>query len=205
MDIAIHTNPNQPHQIEQAEHFRQGFIKHNLKSIVTASITQQADIHIVLGSNYAKHHWLNHDRVVLLDRCYFGDTRNHISIGWMNKKGGRNFTIGEGRKKLYIRDPIGDQSIFLADYNGVIEQADIIRLHPANKQYNTTLSEDLRQCNSAIGYNSTALVKAALQGLKITCKGEQNILNQKNWLELLPYANWNYNEILSGEVWAHLQ
>lgn len=158
-----------------------------------------------MGSNYAKHHWLNHDRVVLLDRCYFGNTRNNVSIGWMNKKGGRDFKVGSGKKPLYIRKSYGTKTLFLADYNGVIEPADIIRLHPANEHSKSTLIEDIKKCRSATGYNSTALVKAALNGLEITCKGDQSILNQKNWVELLPYANWNYKEILSGELWAHLQ
>jgi len=142
---------------------------------------------------------------VLLDRCYYGDTRNHVSIGWMNKFGGRDIKLGSGRNKLILREPIGTQSLFLADYNGVIEQADIVRLHPANQKSKTTLIEDIKRCGTATGYNTTALVKAALNGLKITCKGNNNILNEKNWIELLPYANWNYDEIKSGEVWEHLQ
>jgi len=123
----------------------------------------------------------------------------------MNKKGGQDIGLGSGRKKIILKETTGTKSLFLADYNGIIEQADIIRLHPANQKSKNTLIEDLKLCGSATGYNSTALVKAALNGLKITCKGDTNILNQKNWIELLPYANWNYKEIESGELWEHLQ
>ena len=123
----------------------------------------------------------------------------------MNKSGGRDFKAGTGKKELIIREPIGSKSLFLADYNGITEHADIIRLHPANKKYPESLQHDINQCDRATGYETTALVQAALSGLKITCKGKNNILLDPNWLELLPYANWNYNEIESGETWAHLQ
>lgn len=165
----------------------------------------EATIHVVLGCNYAKNYWLKHDRVVLLDRCYYNDDGEHLSVGWMNSKGGRDFVIGEGRPSLTIRESHGNKSIFLADYNGVTEPADIIRLHPCNEKHERPLIEDLKQCNEATGYNTSALVTAALEGLKINCKGEQNILTNPDWLELLPYTNWTYNEIKAGIVWAHLQ
>lgn len=205
MVIAIHTNANYEHQRKQAEYFKQGFARHNLKAEITTSINMPADVHVVLGPNYAKAKWINHNRVILLDRNYYLSCSDHVSIGWMNKEGGRDFKVGTGKKDLIIREPNGIKSLFLADYNGVIEKADIVRLHPANKKHKTTLYEDINNCNRATGYNTTALVEAALNGLKITCKGNTSILNNKNWLKLLPYANWHYNEIKSGEVWEHLQ
>ncbi len=123
----------------------------------------------------------------------------------MNTIGGRNYKIGIGRKKLRINEPKGNSSLFLADYNGIKEQADIIRLHPANQKYESTLQNDIDKCNRATGYNTTALIQAALSGLKINCKGSNSILLNENWLELLPYANWNYNEIKNGDVWEHLR
>lgn len=159
----------------------------------------------MLGPNYAKQKWINHDRVILLDRNYYLSSADHVSIGWMNKNGGRDFKLGTNKKELFKRESKGSKSIFLADYNGVSENADIIRLHPENYKYKTTLQEDIAKCNRAIGYDTTALIEAALSGLKITCKGKTSILLNDNWLELLPYANWSYNEIESGEVWEHLQ
>jgi len=205
VDIAIHTNANQPHQVKQAEIFRKGFLKHNIKANVTTSVQQEADVHVVLGPNYAKANWINHDRVILLDRNFYNSYLDHVSIGWMNKNGGRDYKVGAGRKALIIREPHGTKSLFLADYNGITEPADIVRLHPCNETHKSTLQHDINQCNRAIGYNSTALVEAALCGLEITCKGKNSILTNDNWLELLPYANWHYNEIESGEVWEHLQ
>lgn len=123
----------------------------------------------------------------------------------MNQQGGRNFFVGTGRKPPEIIPSYGKQSVFLADYNGVVEKADIVRLHPSNKRYSETLDKTLARCDRATGYNTTALVHAALRGLTITCKGKNSILKNENWYQLLPYANWSYTEIQNGELWQHLQ
>lgn len=123
----------------------------------------------------------------------------------MNSQGGRDFIIGSGRQSPKIIHGVGKQSLFLADYNGTLEHADIVRLHPQNKQYDLTLIDIIGNCDRATGYETTALVTAALHGLKITCKGKNSILLQKNWLELLPYANWSYYDIEKGDLWQHLR
>jgi len=47
----------------------------------------------------------------------------------------------------------------------------------------------------AIGYQTSALVTAGLEGLKVICKDKRNIMYNQNWLELLPYADWHYSEM----------
>jgi len=128
-----------------------------------------------------------------------------VSIGWMNGKGGRDFVVGEGRKPPEIKDNAsGDKSIFLADYDGALEKADTVRFHPNQAKHSKSLLESLHEHRTAIGYNTTALVTAALEGLDVVCRSEQNIMFQANWLDLLPYADWKYSEIESGELWGHL-
>ena len=123
----------------------------------------------------------------------------------MNSAGGRDFVAGVGRESPEIKDnATGRKSIFLADYDGPIEEADTVRLHPAHANYPKTLLESLREHGKAIGYTTTALVTAALEGLEVTCLSEQNIMSQPNWLELLPYTDWHLSEIESGELWSHL-
>jgi len=56
------------------------------------------------------------------------------------------------------------------------------------------LAEDLRTHDIAIGYTTTALVQAALEGLQVVCKSPLNIMSELNWLELLPYADWGLYE-----------
>ena len=213
MHICIHTSPALTHQLEYAEYFRQGFERHGLKSEITHSPTTPADIHVIQGPHFAKSQWLNHSRVILLERAYYHQEIKNtarmmdwVSVGWMNSEGERDFQEGEGREPPDIKEPTGNKSIFLADYNGVCDEAtDLIRYHPANQTYKTTLETDLNQCNRAIGYKTTALITAALMGLEVKSKYVNHILNHKNWLKLLPYIDWNYREIASGELWDHLQ
>lgn len=63
----------------------------------------------------------------------------------------------------------------------------------------------LRRHGVAIGYQTTALVRAALEGLDTVCLDSRNILAQPDWYELLPYADWEASEISSGEAWEHLK
>ena len=129
-----------------------------------------------------------------------------ISAGWMNDDGGRTFKRGAGRRPPEPEiKRTGCGTIFLADYGGPIEQADTVRLHPAGTSHTESLHQALHRHAIAVGYQTTALVTAALQGLEVICKDHRNIMAQPNWLELLPYADWHYSEIESGELWAHLQ
>jgi hypothetical protein len=158
---------------------------------------------------------MGHPRVLMIDRAYIPEhqfksgewaSEDWISIGWMNAQGGRDFTAGSGRPRPSIKNNAsGHKTIFLADYDGPIEEADTIRLHPAQATNEKSLLESLHEHRTAIGYNTTALVTAALEGLDIICKSQQNIMSQENWIDLLPYADWHYSEIQKGETWQHLQ
>jgi len=128
-----------------------------------------------------------------------------VSLGWLRADGGRDFRTGAGRSAPQIEDkPETGGSIFLADYGGPIEPADTVRRHPAEEAPQETLREALRRHRLAIGYQTTALVTAALAGLDFICKDPRNILWEENWIELLPYADWHWSEIESGEAWEHL-
>jgi hypothetical protein len=122
----------------------------------------------------------------------------------MNEHGGRGFRVGSGKKPPEIGQNHGTGTIFLGDYNGKTHEADTIRLHPMNKTYSEPLTAALSRHHKAIGYRTTALVKAALMGLEVECLDPENIIYQPNWRELLPYADWHYSEIESGEAWEHL-
>lgn len=159
-------------------------------------------MHVVLGPHYAKRYWLGH-KAVLMDRCYYRGDPDHVSIGWMRPDGGRWFHKGEGRKSPEVKPlKTGNKTLFLADYNGIIEPADTIRLHPAQKPSQKPLQDDLATHDVAIGYATTTLVTAALEGLQIVCKSDLNILSNPDWLDLLPYADWGYHEM--NEAIEHL-
>ena len=123
----------------------------------------------------------------------------------MQPDGSREFAVGAGRQPPVCKDRTGKRSsIFLADYDGPVDAADEIRLHPARERAADGLLDALRRHGLAIGYQTTALVTAALEGLEIECRDNRNIMARPNWLELLPYADWHYTEIENGDAWEHL-
>ncbi len=128
-----------------------------------------------------------------------------VSVGWI-KNGRKIFRIGNGRKAPEPKTGNnGRGSVFLADYYGPVEQADTIRLHPERESNSEQLLDCLHRHARAIGYNTTALITAGLEGLEIECKSPDSIMSQPNWLELLAYTDWRYDEIESGELCTHLQ
>ena len=149
----------------------------------------------------------------MLDRAYYHDEREPewvsmpwVSLGWMRADGGRDFKKTSGREPPEIKDgPSGQGTIFLADFRGPVERADTVRYHPDEKRSSIGLVDDLRRHRTAIGYTTTALVRAGLEGLEIQCKDRRNIMWEENWLELLPYADWHHSEIESGLLWDHLR
>ena len=206
MDIAIHTNFTLPHQLKYAQHLSVGFKRHGHKTTITQDIHRAADIHVVLGPHYAKERWLEHPHVILLDRAYYRPDPINVSLGWMNSNGGRDFKIGCGRiPPIRKNKRTTGGTIFLADYNGPMERADTVRLHPSNEKPETGLIDALYGHKRAIGYKTTSLVTAGLEGLEVICRDKQNIMYKNNWIDLLPYADWSYEEIESGEAWEHLE
>lgn len=124
----------------------------------------------------------------------------------MNAAGGRDFTAGEGRPgPVPAPAKLGTRSIFLADYEGPVEPADTVRPHPARERPGEPLEAALARHDVAIGYDTTALVTAALMGLRTVCRSETNIMARPDWLELLPWADWHGSEIASGACWDHLR
>ena len=119
--------------------------------------------------------------------------------------GGRDFLAGTGKRVPDVKPlKVGNRTIFLAEYGGIIEQADTIRLHPMAEKPTETLLQALSRHDIAIGYTSTSLITAALEGLRVVCRDPDGFMSQDNWLELLPYVDWHYTEIESGKAWEHL-
>ena len=202
----------------------EGFKRHGLDLRVTSDIGIESDIHIVSGPHYAKSYWLGHSSVLLIDRSYYNQhksgkwaSEDYVSIGWMNKYGGRDFQLGQwgrvpyGSKKLEIvNNHLPGGTIFLCDYGYKPTKQDLlgvdtIRYHPTQEHRQGSLTTDLYYHSTAVGYRTTALVQAGLQGLDIVCKDVQNIMHYDNWMDRLPWADWHYSEIQKGEAWEHLR
>ncbi|WP_372810071.1 hypothetical protein [Litorivivens sp.] len=192
--VCIHAN-RLPHQRHWAGGLKEAFKAHGFECEITEDPQKESDIHVVLGPHFAKQYHLDH-KTILLDRCYYRGDPEHISLGWMNPDGSRTFYKGEGREPPTVKPmKTGDRTLFLADWRGPVEEADTVRYHPAEHKATETLQEAISRHDVAIGYGTTALVEAALEGLRIVCKDPRHILNQHDWLNLLPYADWAYEEL----------
>jgi hypothetical protein len=95
--------------------------------------------------------------------------------------------------------------------------------------YGVTLShyenllDDLTNCWAAINYNSSPVVGAAIEGIPIfvtdplssQCRDVANtdlsqienplLLDRRPWVERLSMFHWNFDELKSGECWAHMR
>lgn len=159
---------------------------------------------MVLGPWYAKWAFIGLPNVILLDRAYYRPDPINVAFGWMDLKGNLIYNKGEGRSPPRIDQNCGEGTIYLCDYDGPIEQHDAIRYHPSAKTEQLPLKTQLAFYKNAIGYRTTALVTAGIMGLNVTTRDPSFVMNFPNWLELIPYVDWGYDEIKSGEAWSYL-
>ena len=90
-------------------------------------------------------------------------------------------------------------------------------------QPGSTLENDLKNCWAVVNYNSSPSVGAAIEGypifvtdpLKSQCAEISNmnlsdienpkLPDRQRWAERLAMFHWNFDEIASGECWAHMR
>ena len=230
VQVVIHSNPTLPNQIESSGWLKQGFERHGLDCEVAADRLKPADIHVVQGPHYAFAEWVgkaDKERVLWLDRCFYGDSRFDLSIGWLNADGSRDFknkgmvASNGDLPELKSMKPRQESAVVFADY-GKMDQARHwevdarskyfpvhLRFHPADMQSIYPLADMWERCDVAIGGTSTILVDAAINGLHIkqcnplhVCVG---MTDRAQWLTDLSWAQWNYKTgIITGDFWEHL-
>ena len=89
--------------------------------------------------------------------------------------------------------------------------------------HNENLLDDLKNCWAAVNYNSSPVVGAAIEGIPIfvmdplnsQCKDVANtdlskienplMPDRQPWVERLSMFHWNFDELKSGECWAHMR
>ena len=111
---------------------------------VTADIYEEGDIHVVQGPHFAYSAWLGKPRVLFLNRCFYGDSRYDLSIGWLNPDGSRDFMNHampepNGRLPELKPEKTGGKTIVFADYGrkdwahsmAQKHNTEHIRYHPA--------------------------------------------------------------------------
>jgi len=233
VSVVIHANPGLKNQQECARWLSEGMARHGIKNTITADKHAGADIHIIQGPWYCYNEWLAKsatERVLFLNRCFYGHSRFDVSLGWLRPDGSRDF-LNHGRPAakgiLPTQRPRKDtrrSAVIFADYG--IDPAPLVseyrlkhkgslyfRPHPQQPRETKaiTLNCDLEAiwglCDVAIGGFSTVLVEAAIAGLHVETTDPLHVVNgyqEPGWLTDLSWANWSHTELKNGDWWEHL-
>lgn len=233
--VLIHFNPALEHQRRQADAFASGLTRLDLHWAATTDPAAEADVHICLGPNYALRYWAGHPRTVLLDRAYWGDARRFVTLGWLHADGGRTTAVNcppdrwqiQGEQLLPLREQ-GGKTIVLGDYSSTPgnlsraiadHKADAYRPHPMAPPWpecpvpiiTGPLELALADYSTAVGWRTSALVTAGLQGLHLVSLDDRGPARRwareyrEGWCYDLAYANWHESEIADGTAWEWLE
>ena len=199
----IHCNRSLEHQKQLAGQLRKGFAKHGINAEISYRADTGADTHVVLGPWFAFEHW-QFANTLMIDRAYWGDP-DCVAIHWL-KDGEKVFTKGRKQrahpKLKKLKE--GDSRIYLCDFRQEPEgDCNAVRYHPTEGKAQGTLEEALKPHQIAVGRRSTALVDAAIQGLRVETSDPHspvyNMTNRRQWIRDLAWHNWSRDEITSGE------
>ena len=230
MKIVIHSNPYLANQIESAGWLKQGFDRHGLDCEITADKHKAADIHVVQGPHYAFNEWLGKPHVLWLNRCFYGDSRYDLSIGWLNANGSRDFKNQDKTEpngtlpELQPMKTKQESAVVFGDYNQEVQARHwlvdarekyspvYLKYHPASSQqhnFNLRIKDAWQRCDVAIGGESTVLVEAAIEGLHVISHDFWHVVqdicgDRQSWLTRLSWCQWNHRAIQNGDFWEHL-
>ena len=206
----VHAHPGLKHQVIYGEALVKGLRRHGIQAEVVRNANAEADIHVMMGPWFAFKQWRYHPRALYLDRAYWGDPKC-VSVHWL-RHGEKVFThLGRHRHHPDTKPyKSGDRVIVLADYDTTpdYDGPATVRQHPARHKEAETLKHALERHDVAIGGRTTALVDAALMGLKVITddmhspvwpiSGQVNYVARALWLEDLAWHNWSLDEIENG-------
>lgn len=212
------------HQVEYAGYLKAGFEKLGFHVFVTSDRTDDADLHLVQGPHYAYRENIG-KRTILLDRCFWGHPRRHVTLAGLDDSGNKIWPVGapddRDRPRLRPWNTLEQRVIVLNDYETKVqwdyltEHFDVeVREHPARIKPMDTLGKALSRNDIAVGFNSTALVSAAIAGLPVVSQAAHSPVHaissgsidelvrpdREPWINNLSYMNWSAGEIASGEA-----
>lgn len=237
--VVIHTNMALGNQRACAAWLKEGFEAHGIDAEITPDKHAESDIHVIQGPHYAYREWVGKPNVIWLNRCFYGDHFYDLSLGWLNADGTRNFgnTDRPGkngelpalspRKRLrrstglkggccivfgdYGRDPAEECQLARQHFDRVY-----YRPHPASQTSQSpvlspdwTLAEAFSMADGAVGYSTTALIKARINGLHTLSTDPNHVVlwepdDDERWLRKLSWCQWSSDQIRRGEFWEHL-
>jgi len=205
----IHTNPALKHQVEAASRLQAGFRRHGIDAAISGDPNAPADLHVVMGPWFALKQQ-KHATTLYLDRAYWGDP-GCVSLHWL-KHGEKEYqktTVPRAHPDL---QPLrtGNRSIYLCDYGEAPPEGVPHRRHPADQAPDCSLREALAPYQVATGGRTTALVTAAIAGLRVYTDDSFSpvaglIRGRAQWIIGLAWHNWSLDEIEQGDMWEHLQ
>ena len=212
--VAIHANRSMQHQVKFALAIQSGLAKQGLAPFIT-DVDGEADIHVCIGPHYALRQHVKKPRVLYIDRAYWGDPES-VSIHWLidgekhrsrhdekrahpelaeYKSGDRViYLLAHGEKSAPIPDPFGAGMT--------------IRHHPANRRTSESLDAALERHEWAVGGRTTALVSAAISGLRVDTLDVGSPVyeirgggDRVPWINNMAWHNWSLEEIKSGDFY----
>lgn len=213
MEVVNIINPSLANQRATGEWIEAGFKALGYRVITTSVPGAQGDVTVVHGPNYAKRG--KQGRVIWLDRCWYGDTRDWVSLGWKVDEHSRAYVTGYGsrfddhvRAGIVAIEPMrsGNRVIALDDYDQTLQDLplpwDGYRAHPARQQHTTTLLEAIEGYSKALCGAGTCAAQAWLAGLEIACFDKHNVVKtaftREQWADQLAWKQWHRDEIRSG-------
>jgi hypothetical protein len=122
-------------------------------------------------------------------------------------------------RNIIVRPHPGDKKA--AEYSKIFNRMTEMRVYLS--QNGKTLTDDLTDCWAAVGHNSSPTVAAAIEGIPVFVTDplrsqsaeiantdwatiEKPVLpDRQKWLERLAMFHWNFEELASGECWAHMR
>lgn len=234
--VAVHTNGALKNQTDFGDALQQGFLRHGLdtRQVFTPYDSAPADIRVTQGPHFAMRRWLSHPRHLHLDRAFYGpDSRYTVTLGWLQPDGSREFRVRDvtGPKgpppQRRPRKEAGRSVCVFADYDTAPEvlrgtvaalrqvyDGVYYRSHPARPltaaaiELCCPLEGVWALCDTAIGWRSTVLVEASLQGLDThSCWPGHPVRWQEhdNYLDRLSWTQWSLAEVAAGDFWEHLK
>ena len=84
MEVVNIYNPNLPNQCLTSRLISQGLSSQGISVETTPDTNAFGDVTVIHGPNYALKKMLGRKNVIWLDRCWYGDTNDNASIGWLD-------------------------------------------------------------------------------------------------------------------------
>lgn len=211
MRAVVHANPSIEWQRRYGAAVVDGLKRCGHGARLTGTPTDADELVVVLGPHWA-FQFHAHRRCIYIDRAYWGDP-DAVSIHWLSC-GEKVFDWSRTESRNHPElAPLkqGGRTVVLCDFGRFFDLPQAtIRQHPADMAPGESLSACLARHEIAVGGRSTALVDAAIAGLRVVTNDKHSPVrpisfqaepDRERWISALAWHNWTIDEIERGEPW----